>query len=57
MTDWKLMFPNLTFISLVYSSVEGQLLLDGTNMDGKGESFNLKGCLKSFSILAVMFLT
>ena len=57
MTDRKLMFPNLTFISLVCSSVEGQSFLDGTNLDGKGGSFNLKGCLKSFSNLVVMFLT
>ena len=56
-TDRKLMFPNLTFISLICSSVEGQSFLDGTNVDGRGESFNLKGCLNSFSNLAVMFLT
>ena len=55
--DWKLIFPNLTFISLVCSSFEGQSFLDGANVNGKGESLNLKGCLKSFSNLAVIFLT
>ena len=57
MTDLLLRFPNLNFVSLICSSVDGLSLLLGTKVVGSGYCFPLNGCLNDFSNLIVMFLT